>query len=68
VADLGGSLGWEVLVIPADGGSATDVTQRAGNEFGPTWSPDGSKIALTVDNGDIAVIGGDLEPAWSPRP
>jgi Tol biopolymer transport system component len=71
-----GGFDWNVWVMNADGTGATNLTQRAGFDSEPAWSPDGAKIAFARDNG-IAVMNADgsnvhvlvsygFFPAWSP--
>lgn len=36
---------WEIFVMDASGNSDTRLTRNNADDLGPTWSPDGSKIA-----------------------
>jgi uncharacterized repeat protein (TIGR01451 family) len=52
----------EIFVMNADGTGQTQVTTAAGNDFGPSWSPDGTKIAFYSDrsgNNEIYVMNAD---------
>jgi Tol biopolymer transport system component len=65
----------------ADGSGQRRIWTHAAEGGGLTWSPDGTKIALTSDN-DIYIIDADgtaarqltrgwgdkLDPAWQPSP
>ena len=69
---------YEVFVIRADGSGQAPVTNSVGDDFDPTWSPDGSRIAYS-SGGEIAIVNADgsgkqpltgdafpdFEPAWS---
>lgn len=73
----------EIWIMNADGtGTATNLTNRAGDQYSPAMSPDGTRILfvdLTEDDGPImvmdangtnqrALLGNPIggEPAWSP--
>jgi TolB protein len=47
IRDWTGAQG-HVYVVNADGTGSTQVTSGAGAEFTPSWSPDGTQIALTA--------------------
>jgi serine/threonine protein kinase/Tol biopolymer transport system component len=47
--------GEDVFVVPASGGSPTDVTFFQGDQTEPSWAPDGRSIAYTSDHNTIAV-------------
>lgn len=57
----------EIYVIDADGTGLTRLTNDPGEDWGPSWSPDGQKIAFesqrpydgNVRNGDIYVMNAD---------
>jgi len=57
---------WQIFIMNIDGGEVTQLTNRPGGNFTPTWSPDGRTIAFAAEpdgNSDIFVIsadGGDL--------
>src|SRR5436190_1695628 len=69
----------DVWVMNADGSDPHDLTEHHGDVTGPTWSPDGTRIAYAW-NGYIWIIGADgsgdhdispadgsdRQPAWSP--
>jgi TolB protein len=76
---------WDVFTVRPDGTELVNVTRTpaaADDEFGPTWSPDGSRLAFSRTNGSGSVlivrelVGGtettiteghvDDGPAWSP--
>ena len=39
----------DIWVMNADGSAQTNLTNTQGNELGPTWSPDGTKLAFDSD-------------------
>ena len=46
-------------MIPATGGTAIQVTDDPSGDWGPSWSPDGTKIAffsIRTGNYDVFVI------------
>jgi hypothetical protein len=52
---------WDVFTVRPDGSGLVNVTQTPASEddeFGPTWSPDGSRLAFsrTHDNGSVVVV------------
>ncbi len=52
----------DIYVMNADGSGATNLSDNSADDFGPAWSPDGSKIAFTSNrNGgyDIYVMSAD---------
>jgi Tol biopolymer transport system component len=69
----------DIWTINADGTGLTRLTDHAGPDFDPSWSPDGTRIAYRSEHGDepeIWVMNADgsnqhrlalgLSPAWSP--
>lgn len=76
-----GSVGLDLWDIPAGGGAAVQLTSGISNEYGASWSPDGTTIAYywaweadvylipAAGGGESAFTtdpGGDTDPAWSP--
>jgi len=50
---------WDIYTVAPDGGALTNVTQtsdRLRDEGGPTWSPDGHRIAFTRNGSDGSSI------------
>ena len=53
---------WEIYVTKADGTNQTRLTDNAGRDGSPAWSPDGSKIAFHSRrdcNAEIYVMNAD---------
>ena len=53
---------WDIHVVNPDGSGEVRVTDLAGDEYAPVWSPDGRKIAFRhemEDNSDIYVVNAD---------
>lgn len=49
-----------IYVVPADGtGSEVKVSGTVGSWGGPTWSPDGSRLAFRAGLGDVYVVNAD---------
>ena len=56
----------DIWRIPAEGGTAEQLTRGPRYHFEPDWSPDGSRIVMTVETGDgldialLEVEGGEV--------
>ena len=42
---------FDIYVVGADGGGLRRLTASPTDEFSPTWSPDGARIAFATDSG-----------------
>jgi Tol biopolymer transport system component/Ca2+-binding RTX toxin-like protein len=66
VRDLGGSVGFEIFTVRPDGSGLRRLTDNNNDEWGPAWSPDGTRIAFSSTrdgNSEIYVMdrtGGDV--------
>ena len=47
VRDLGGSVGNEIITVRPDGSGLKRLTDNHNDEWGPAWSPDGTRIAFS---------------------
>jgi Tol biopolymer transport system component len=70
----------EIFVIDSDGSDLTRLTDNSAQDVGPTWSPDGARIAwANTDNGSLWTMDADgsdeaaltaastyYAPVWSP--
>jgi TolB protein len=48
----------EIYTIDSDGSNLVQITQNEVDDDSPAWSPDGSRLALRVDNVDASSPGG----------
>ena|SRR5215216_1585464 len=60
----GGDFAGEIYVMNADGTGQTNISNNSANDFGPSWSPDGTKIIFASDrdaitNRDLYVMNAD---------
>ena len=58
---------WELYVMNADGSGQTRLTWSAGNDFDPSFSPDGRKIAFVSEregNYDVWVMNQGAADPW----
>src|SRR4029079_5550018 len=66
------SMRGDIWKVPADGGEAIALTSGPNYYFEPAWSPDGRRLALSMDGrgnldvGVISVDGGALARVASP--
>ena len=74
---------WDIWMMPAEGGVATQLTSQADDELHPSFSPDGSKVAYCRQNkhsarweiwtfaldqpGTRTFVCDGLFPQWSPE-
>src|SRR5215211_5572812 len=61
----------EIWVMDADGSHAANLTRTSANEWPPSWSPDGSRLAFSLLSAGPVQIGvidrdGDGEPTLTP--
>jgi dipeptidyl aminopeptidase/acylaminoacyl peptidase len=50
---IGDRYNTDISIVSADGGPATRLIERKGEDGSPKWSPDGSEIAFTSSDGDV---------------
>ncbi len=77
----GDARGLDIWRIPVGGGDPRRLTQKLGQDYQPTWSPDGRWVVyctlspgerglmiVPADGGESAILydGRALDPAWSP--
>jgi TolB protein len=60
----GGDYAGEIYVMNADGTGQTNISNNPANDFGPSWSPDGTKIIFAsyrdaITNRDLYVMNAD---------
>ena len=46
---------WEIYVMDADGSNPSNLTNNSAFDYGPAWSPNGSKIAFVSDDGNLEI-------------
>ena len=46
---------WDIYVMDADGSNQTNISNNSSTDTGPSWSPNGSKIAF-ISNRDGRII------------
>jgi TolB protein len=46
VRDCGSNLNWDIFTVDSDGNNIIDITNKAGNDLWPSWSPDGKQITF----------------------
>lgn len=65
IAVVGGETAttWDIYLVEPDGGAVTRLTDTAAQEWRPTWSPDGTRLAFVreIDPGGPAPSGVDCE-------
>ena len=67
----------EIYLMNVDGSGQTRITNAAGDDTDPTWSPDGTRLAyrssrgngiysMKADGTDVRlVVSGGTQPSWS---
>jgi len=67
---------FKIYVVNTDGSGLTRISRGRHQDSGPSWSPDGNRIAFTIHRGDLAtmnpdgsnrtiLVRGGSDPDWS---
>lgn len=53
---INGNSGFEIYVMNADGSDAVRLTNNSSQDVGPSWAPDGTRIAFTSLRDGLPVV------------